>query len=216
MNQNMANQDSWQIFSIMAEFVEGYKILEQSTPCVVVFGSARIPQDHPTYKAAEETGKLLAQAGYTIISGGGPGAMEAANKGAKEAGGRSIGFNIKLPFEQCANPYVTQSMMFDYFFIRKAMFVYYSQAFVVFPGGFGTMDELYDVVTLMQTGKIEKRPLVIYDKKYYQILYGWFEHFVKEKMIDVKDMDLVSFVDTPQEVIQKIREKGNTEGKYGI
>jgi len=207
MARNLKNYDSWCIFRIMAEFVEGYEMLEQSTPCVVVFGSARILQDHPTYKAAEETGKLLAQAGYTVISGGGPGAMEAANKGAKEAGGRSIGFNIKLPFEQYTNPYMTQSMTFDYFFIRKAMFVYYSQAFVVFPGGFGTMDELYDVITLMQTGKIEKCPLIIYDKKYYQILYTWFEHFIKEKMIDKKDMELVSFVNTPQEVVQKIQEK---------
>ena len=207
MARNLKNYDSWCIFRIMAEFVEGYEMLEQSTPCVVVFGSARILQDHPTYKAAEETGKLLAQAGYTVISGGGPGAMEAANKGAKEAGGRSIGFNIKLPFEQCTNPYVTQSVTFDYFFIRKAMFVYYSQAFVVFPGGFGTMDELYDVITLMQTGKIDKRPLIIYDQKYHRILRDWLEHLVKENMISPEDMSLVDFVDTPQEVVQKIKDR---------
>lgn len=206
MVQNFKDRDSWQIFSIMAEFVEGYKMLEQSTPCVVIFGSARTPPDHPTYKEAEEMGRTLAQAGYTIITGGGPGVMEAANKGAKEANGKSIGFNIKLPFEQCTNPYVTQTITFDYFFIRKAMFVYYSQAFVVFPGGFGTMDELYDVITLMQTEKIEKRPFIIYGKDYHKLLREWFQHLVEEKMVSPEDMNLIDFADSPSEVMQKIKD----------
>lgn len=201
------HEDCWRIFRIMAEFVEGYEILEHSSPCVTIFGSARTSQDHPFYKAAEETGKILAQAGYTIITGGGLGIMQAANKGAFEVGGKSIGFNIKLPFEQCTNQYVSQSLTFDHFFIRKTMFAYYSQAFVVFPGGFGTMDELFDVITLMQTDKIEKRPLVIYDQKYHQILHDWFEHFVKEKMISPEDMNLIDFANTPQEVVEKIKNK---------
>jgi len=205
MVQNMKNYDSWKIFSIMAEFVEGFQILEQSSPCVVVFGSARLLPDHPAYKAAEETGKLLAQTGYTVITGGGLGIMQAANKGAFEVGGKSIGFNIELPFEQCINQYVTQSMTFDYFFIRKAMFIYYSQAFVTFPGGFGTMDELYEVITLMQTGKIKKRPFIIYDEKYHQILHDWIKHLVEEKMVSPEDMDLIKFANTPEEVVQKIK-----------
>jgi hypothetical protein len=205
MIQDPKSCDSWQIFSIMAEFVEGYQILEQSSPCAVVFGSARTPPEHPAYKAAEETGKLLAQTGYTVITGGGLGIMQAANKGAFEVGGKSIGFNIELPFEQCINQYVTQSMTFDYFFIRKAMFIYYSQAFVTFPGGFGTMDELYEVITLMQTGKIKKRPFIIYDEKYHQILHDWIKHLVEEKMVSPEDMDLIKFANTPEEVVQKIK-----------
>jgi len=206
MVKNSKNYDSWRIFRIMAEFVEGYEILEQSTPCVVVFGSARIPPEHRTYKDAEETGRLLAQAGYTVISGGGPGVMEAANKGAFEAGGRSVGFNIKLPFEQGANKYVTHFMMFDYFFIRKAMFTNYSKAFIVFPGGFGTLDEFFDIITLTQTGKIDRRPIIIYDRKYYSYLYEWLHKMVQENTVSEEDLTLIEFADTPQEIVKKVEQ----------
>jgi len=204
MVQNMKNYDSWKIFSIMAEFVEGFQILEQSSPCVVVFGSARLLPDHPAYKAAEETGKLLALAGYTLISGGGPGVMEAANKGAFEAGGRSVGFNIKLPFEQAINKYVTHSFTFDHFFIRKAMFANYSKAFIVFPGGFGTLDELFEIITLIQTEKLQKSPIVVYDKEYFHHMIEWIQEMVKEGTISPEDVNLIQYADTPQQIIEII------------
>ena len=205
MVQNMKNYDSWKIFSIMAEFVEGFQILEQSSPCVVVFGSARLLPDHPAYKAAEETGKLLAQAGYTTITGGGPGIMAAANKGAFEAGGRSVGFNIKLPFEQSINKYVTHSITFDHFFIRKAMFANYSRAFITFPGGFGTLDELFEIITLIQTEKLQKSPVIVYDRKFFQHMNEWIQEMVKEGTISQEDVDLIQYVDTPQQILEIIK-----------
>lgn len=205
MIPNLKNNDSWHIFRIMAEFVEGYEILGQSTsPCVVVFGSARTPRDHQTYADAVETGRLLAQKGYTTITGGGPGVMEAANKGAFEAGGKSVGFNIKLPFEQDPNNYLTHTFTFEYFFIRKAMFANYSKAFIAFPGGFGTLDEFFDIITLIQTGKMEKRPIIVYDKKYFQHMSEWFNEMVKEGTISPEDLDLVKYASTPQEIIDQI------------
>ena len=205
MVQNMKSYDSWKIFSIMAEFVEGFQILEQSSPCVVVFGSARLLPDHPAYKAAEETGKLLAQVGYTTITGGGPGIMAAANKGAFEAGGRSVGFNIKLPFEQSINKYVTHSITFDHFFIRKAMFANYSRAFITFPGGFGTLDELFEIITLIQTEKLQKSPVIVYDRKFFQHMNEWIQEMVKEGTISQEDVDLIQYVDTPQQILEIIK-----------
>jgi hypothetical protein len=169
-----------------------------------VFGSARLQPDHPTYKAAEETGRLLAQKGYTIITGGGPGVMEAANKGAFEAGGKSVGFNIELPFEQDPNKFTTHSFTFEYFFIRKAMFANYSNAFITFPGGFGTLDEFFDIITLIQTGKMENRPVIIYDKQYFVHMSEWFKQMIMEGTISPEDLNLVAYANTPQEVVEKI------------
>jgi uncharacterized protein (TIGR00730 family) len=188
----------------MAEFVEGYEILKNSDPCIVVFGSARTLPGTQTYVDAEKTGKLLAEKGYTVITGGGPGVMEAINKGACEAKGKSVGFNITLPFEQCVNNYVTHSITFDYFFIRKAMFANYSKAFIMFPGGFGTMDEFFDIITLIQTGKIPKRPIIIYDRVFYDTLLKMMEYFVKEKTISPEDMDLIQYADTPEELLKLV------------
>lgn len=204
--RNKTGYDSWRVFRIMAEFVEGFEVLERADPCVVVFGSARLPSTHRAYKDAEKLGKLLARKGFTVITGGGQGIMEAANKGAFEAGGKSVGFNIKLPFEQKPNPYLTTTLNFDYFFIRKCMFVHFSKAFVVFPGGFGTMDEFFDVITLMQTGKIEKRPLIVYDKQYHKGLRSWLEEFVKAGTVSPEDLSLIQYAGTVEKVIQLIEE----------
>lgn len=197
-------RNSWRIFRIMAEFVEGYEMLQRSDPCVVVFGSARMRPEHPVYQQAIETGRLLAEAGYTVITGGGPGIMEAVNKGAFEAGGVSIGFNITLPFEQATNKYLTHSIEFDYFFIRKAMFAYYSQAFITFPGGFGTMDEFFDILTLIQTEKLDRKPFVVYNRQYHELLYKWLKDFVMNDTASAKDLELFQFADTPEEVLRLI------------
>lgn len=205
--EDLCGHNSWRIFRIMAEFVEGYQLLKQSSdPHVVIFGSARSQPEDKVYKAAEQTGNLLAQAGYGVITGGGPGVMEAANKGAKKAGGRSVGFNITLPFEQEINKHLTDSFTFDYFFIRKAMFVYYSKAFIVFAGGLGTMDELFDVITLIQTEKIPKRPIIIYDSKFYKTLINLLQHFADQGTISLEDLDLITYVDSPEEVVKIIEE----------
>ncbi len=153
--------DTWRVFRIMGEFVLGFEELARVTNGVAVFGSARTPPDHPEYKAAQETGELLARAGYSVITGGGPGIMEAANRGAFEAGGASVGCNIELPHEQSSNPYLTLSVKFRYFFVRKTMFVKYSDAFIIIPGGFGTLDDLFESLTLIQTRKIHNFPVVL-------------------------------------------------------
>jgi len=206
MVKQIENYNSWRVFRIMAEFVEGFEVLERADPCVVVFGSARLPSTHRTYKDAEKLGKLLAKRGYTVITGGGPGVMEAANKGAFEAKGKSVGFNIRLPFEQKPNPYLTVKLDFDYFFIRKCMFVHFSKAFVVFPGGFGTMDEFFDVITLMQTEKIERRPLIVYDKKYYGTLQKWLDTFVEAGMILPEDLKLITYANSVERIVKVIDE----------
>ncbi|PMB27810.1 Rossman fold protein, TIGR00730 family, partial [Fischerella thermalis CCMEE 5319] len=161
--------DSWAIFKIMSEFVNGYETLSRIGPCVTIFGSARTKEDHPMYKYAEEIAFQLTQRGYGIITGGGPGIMEAGNRGARRGGGTSVGLNIELPFEQTSNPYIDhdKNLQFDYFFVRKVMFVKYSQGFIVMPGGFGTMDELFEALTLIQTNKIGKFPIVLFGKDYW-------------------------------------------------
>jgi uncharacterized protein (TIGR00730 family) len=174
---------------------------------VTIFGSARVPPDHPQYAAAAETARLLAQAGFSIITGGGPGIMEAANKGARDAGGLSIGCNIELPFEQHVNPYVDIAINFRYFFVRKTMFVKYAEAFVIFPGGFGTLDELFESLTLIQTGKVRHFPVILFGSAYWQGLLDWIRQTVlAEGKVSPDDLKLVTITDSPEEAVRVIVE----------
>lgn len=199
--------DSWMVFKIVAEFVEGFEKLARIGPCVSVFGSARTLPDHPYYKLAEETAAKLVRHGYGVITGGGPGIMEAGNKGARSENGVSVGLNIELPFEQSNNPYIDadKSINFDYFFIRKVMFIKYSQGFIVMPGGIGTLDELFEAYTLIQTKKIDPFPIVLVNTKYWEGLMDWIKGtLLAEKNISPEDLDLITLVDTPTEAVQVI------------
>ena len=205
--QEIKVKDSWQIFKIMAEFVDGFEKLAKIGPCVSMFGSARTPQDHPHYKLAEDIARLLTERGYGVVSGGGPGIMEAANKGAYEAGGKSVGINIELPFEQFHNPYIDRDklLQFNYFFVRKVMFMKYSQGFIVLPGGFGTMDELFEAITLIQTGKIARFPIVLVGKDYWGGLFDWIKTRMQEAgNISPEDLSLYRMVDTAEEAVEHI------------
>jgi uncharacterized protein (TIGR00730 family) len=195
--------DSWAIFKIMSEFVNGFETMHKVGPCVSIFGSARVPADSKVYKDACALARLMAKRGYGIITGGGPGVMEAGNKGAHKEGGMSVGLNIALPFEKHNNPYISAnwSVDFDYFFVRKVTFVKYSQAFVAMPGGFGTLDELFEALVLVQTGKTDKVPIILYDSSYWTGLVDWIkERMVTDGMISPKDMDLFHVVDSPERV----------------
>lgn len=199
--------DSWAIFKIMGEFVNGFEKMSVIGPCVTIFGSARTKEDANYYKLTVNVAKKVSEAGYGIITGGGPGIMEAGNKGAHLAGGTSVGLNIELPFEQNDNPYIDddKSLDFDYFFVRKVMFVKYSQAFVVLPGGFGTLDELFEALTLIQTNKIGKFPIILVGISFWKGLINW----IKDTMLDAgniseTDLDLIRIVDTEDEVVEII------------
>jgi hypothetical protein len=195
--------DTWRVFRIMGEFVEGFDELAATTRGVSIFGSARTAADHPYYQQARETGALFAKAGFTVITGGGPGIMEAANRGAFEAGGVSIGCNIELPFEQGGNPYVTRSLTFNYFFVRKTMFVKYSTAFIIFPGGFGTLDELFEALTLIQTRKIKNFPVVLVGREYWSGMFEWVKNrLLAEGMISDPDLLLLRLTDSPAEAVE--------------
>jgi uncharacterized protein (TIGR00730 family) len=200
--------DSWAIFKVMSEFVEGFEKLSKIGPCVSIFGSARTPQDNLFYKIAEEIAAKLVRHGYGVITGGGPGIMEAGNKGAHSEKGKSVGLNIQLPFEQFNNIYIDQDKLitFDYFFVRKVMFTKYAQGFVVLPGGFGTMDELFEALTLIQTKKIGRFPIVMVGKDYWKGLIDWIQTtMVKDhKNIHIEDMDLISLVDTATDAVKVI------------
>jgi uncharacterized protein (TIGR00730 family) len=197
--------DTWRVFRIMGEFVEGFDELASVTRGVAIFGSARTSPEDAQYRAAQETAALLARAGFAVITGGGPGIMEAANRGAVEAGGVSIGCNIELPFEQKANPYQTRSLKFKYFFVRKTMFVKYSRAFVIFPGGFGTLDELFESLTLIQTRKIRNFPVVLFDTKYWGGMMEWIKDtLLVEGKISESDVHLLQVTDSPSEVVEII------------
>src|SRR5579885_880897 len=197
--------DPWRVFRIMGEFVEGFDTLAHIHPAVTFFGSARVHPDDPMYEAARESARHLAQAGFSIITGGGPGIMEAANWGAVEGGGQYIGCNIELPHEQNINAYVQISINFRYFFVRKTMFVKYAEGFVIFPGGFGTMDELFEALTLIQTGKTEHFPLVLFGSSYWAGLLTWIkETMLAEGKISSGDLDLLQITDSPEEVCQII------------
>jgi uncharacterized protein (TIGR00730 family) len=197
--------DSWAIFKIMGEFVNGYEKLSRIGPCISIFGSARTKPDNKYYQLAVSISQRIVEAGYGIITGGGPGIMEAGNKGAHLAGGTSVGLNIDLPFEQHNNPYIDsdKSLDFDYFFVRKVMFVKYSQGFVVMPGGFGTLDELFEAITLIQTNKIEKFPIILVGTDFWSGIMAWVKETLLEKFnnISATDLDLIHLVDTEDEVI---------------
>ncbi|MDT0689776.1 TIGR00730 family Rossman fold protein [Salegentibacter sp. F188] len=200
--------DSWAIFKIMGEFVNGYEKLSQIGPCVSIFGSARTKPDQKYYKLAESIAKRIVDHGYGVITGGGPGIMEAGNKGAHLGGGTSVGLNIDLPFEQHDNPYIDndKSLDFDYFFVRKVMFVKYSQGFVVMPGGFGTLDELFEAITLIQTHKIDKFPIILVGRDFWSGLVEWIQTTLCDSFqnISAADIDLVQVVDTEDEVIEAL------------
>jgi len=200
--------DSWAIFKIMAEFVEGYEKMARIGPCISVFGSARTKKDSVYYKGAVETSKLLVESGYGVITGGGPGIMEAGNLGAQMGEGKSVGLNIRLPFEQSCNDHVNHPVNFDYFFVRKVMFVKYSQGFIVFPGGFGTMDELFEALTLMQTKKIDMRPVILFGTSYWGGMVKWIEDVMLgvEGNINLKDMDFLKMTDDPKEAVKHMND----------
>ncbi len=202
--------DSWVIFKVMSEFVDGFEKLAKIGPCVSIFGSARTKSDHKYYKMAEEIAAKLVRHGYGVVTGGGPGIMEAGNKGAKKQGGKSVGLNIILPFEQNGNEYIDQDKLitFDYFFVRKVMFVKYSQGFIVMPGGFGTLDELFEAITLIQTKKIGKFPIVLVGKDYWGGLIDWIKStmLAKENNINEKDLDLFKVVEDATEAVAAIDE----------
>ncbi len=200
--------DSWRIFKIMSEFVEGYEKLSKIGPCVSIFGSARTDENNKYYKLADEIGYLLTQNGYGVITGGGPGIMEAGNRGAKRGKGKSVGVNIELEFEQYPNKYIDNDKIitFDHFFVRKVMFMKYSQGFIVMPGGFGTLDELFEAITLIQTKKIAKFPIVLVGKDYWTGLIDWIKStmLTKEKNISAKDLDIFTIVETAEEAADSI------------
>lgn len=201
--------DSWQIFKIMAEFVQSFERLAKIGPCVSVFGSARTKPSDEHYKIAEEVSYLLTKKGYGIITGGGPGIMEAANKGAHFAGGKSVGLNIKLPFEQKANPFIDPENLieFDFFFVRKVIFMKYAQGYVVLPGGFGTLDELFEALTLVQTDKLVHFPIILVDKEYWGGLLDWIKaRLLAEGNIGSEDLDIFHLVDTAEEAVSIIED----------
>jgi len=199
------SSDPWRVLRIMGEFVEGFDTLASVHSGVTFFGSARTKPDDPYYRAATETAKRFAQAGFSIITGGGPGIMEAANRGAREGDGPSIGLNIELPFEQGTNEYVDTAMHFRYFFVRKTMFVKYSIGFVVFPGGYGTMDETFESLTLIQTGKIKHFPVVLFGTKYWKGLVDWLRSTVaEERKIDAQDLDIFHLTDDPAVAVERV------------
>jgi len=201
--------DTWRVLRIMGEFVEGFEELAELGPAVTLFGSARIRPGDPMYDAAVEVGRLLGEAGFTVITGGGPGAMEAGNRGAREAGAPSVGLNIELPFEQHVNPYVDVEVDFRYFFVRKVMLVKYSRAFVIFPGGFGTIDELFEALTLIQTGKIRDFPIVLYGSSYWRGLLDWLrDTMAAEGKVSDADLGLLDLTDSPEEVLRIVLNSG--------
>lgn len=202
---DFTHTDPWRVFRIMGEFVDGFDTLADLGPAVSIFGSARTPRDHAYYQAAVETGRLLAEAGFAVVTGGGPGIMEAANKGAVEAGGQSVGCNIELPYEQGTNAYVETSINFRYFFVRKTMFVKYAEAFIIFPGGFGTMDELFEALTLIQTGKVRDFPVILYGKSYWKGLLDWMvERMQGEGKVAEHDLELLVLTESPEEAVSVI------------
>ena len=198
---------SWQIFKIMAEFVDGFEALAKIGPCCCIFGSARVRPGHRHYELAVEIGKRLAEEGFGVISGGGPGMMEASNKGAQLGGGKSVGLNIELPFEQYSNSFIDKehNLNFDYFFVRKVMFVKYSQAFIMMPGGFGTMDEFFETITLVQTKIISQFPVILFGKDYYKDLMETLEVMAKQGTISTEDMKLVLLTDDIDDAMNHIR-----------
>jgi hypothetical protein len=212
---DFTSKDTWRIFRIMAEFVEGFETLAKNPPSVTLFGSSRALPGSEAYEKAEAIAALLGRNGYSVITGGGPGAMEAANKGAAEAGATSIGLNIELPLEQKPNVYANKLLNFRYFFVRKVMFVKYSIAFVILPGGFGTLDELFEAITLIQTRKIKPFPVILVGKDYWKGLLEWIGNTVlREKMIGAEDLDILKTAETPEEVLHWVQESRIQNGSF--
>ena len=207
---NIKTNDSWQIFKVMSEFVEGFEKLNKIGPSVTIFGSARTKPGTKHYKLAQKVAKKLAKAGFGIITGGGPGIMEAANKGAQKGNNASTGLGINLPFEQGANPFIDHDKLveFNYFFVRKVMFIKYAQAFVVMPGGFGTLDELFEAITLIQTKKIDRFPVILFDTKFWEGLIDWIKETLQDEYgyISPNDLDLIHLTDDPDEVLTIIED----------
>lgn len=199
-------QDSWRMFRIMAEFVDGFEALAKYHPAVSIFGSTRVRPGDPVYQKAEHIGKLLAENGFAVITGGGPGVMEAANKGAFSAGGKSIGLNIELPLEQKPNPYTNITLNFRYFFVRKVMFVKYAVAYIILPGGFGTLDELLESMTLIQTKKIRPFPVIMVGSEYWRGFLDWMKEVVlKDEKISLADLEILQLIDKPEDIIKTIK-----------
>jgi hypothetical protein len=205
---DLTTKDTWRIFLILAEFVEGFEVMPEVFPAVTIFGSSRSHPNTSTYKEAEMTAQLLVESGFNVISGGGPGVMEAANKGAAKAGGKSVGLHIHLPNEQKPNKYANVPLDFKYFFIRKVMFVKYAVAYIIMPGGFGTLDELFESLTLIQTQRIRSFPVILMDSNYWKGLLDWIKGtMLKEKTISESDLDIFSVVDTPEEAVGIIKRR---------
>ena len=205
---DITKNDTWRMFNIMAEFVEGFDVLPEVYPAVTIFGSARSHPNSANYKATERAARLLVENNFNVISGGGPGVMEAANKGATEAGGKSVGLHIHLPNEQKPNKYANVRLDFKYFFIRKVMFVKYAVAYIIMPGGFGTLDELFEAITLIQTKRIKAFPVILIGSKYWKGLIDWIkETLVAQRSISETDFELLNVVDTPEEAVEKIKSK---------
>lgn len=213
LDNNWSARESWRVFGIMAEFIEGTERLNSIKPAVSIFGSARTNNDHPYYKLAEQIALQLSDAGFSVISGGGPGIMEAANKGAYSGKSPSIGLNIQLPHEQHSNTYQDISQTFRHFFARKYMFVRFATAYVVMPGGFGTLDELMEALTLVQTGKTRKMPIILVCSDFWNGILSWFRHsLITENMISAEDMDLIQVIDEPKQVVKEIFKYYETRG----
>jgi len=200
--------DSWRMFQIMAEFVEGFDVLPEVYPAVSIFGSSQVNAQSPAYRSARAIARLLVENGFNVISGGGPGVMEAANKGATQAGGKSVGLHINLPSEQEANKYANVRLNFNYFFIRKVMFVKYAVAYVIMPGGFGTLDELFEALTLIQTKRIRSFPVILVGSRFWDGMIGWLrDTLVKEHTIHESHLDILTVVDTPEEAVRIIKRR---------
>src|SRR6056297_4236430 len=202
-------ENSWTMFKVISEFVDGFDTLNKMGPCISIFGSARTLPDEKYYKLASDVARILTDEGFGVITGGGPGIMEAGNKGAFQNNGMSVGLNINLPFEQSNNDFIDPDKVLNhkYFFVRKVMFVKYAQGFIVLPGGFGTLDELFEAITLIQTEKIGRFPIILVGSEYWKGLMGWVKNvMLKEKNIKEKDLDLIQIVDTPDEAVDKINE----------
>ncbi len=199
--------ESWRLFKIMGEFVDGIDSLHKLGPAVSIFGSARTQQDHPYYKKAEELAQAFGQKGFSIITGGGGGIMEAANKGASSTDVDSVGLNITLPFEQKPNPFATTQVEFKYFFVRKVMFLKYAQGYIIMPGGFGTLDELFETITLIQTHRIRRVPVILVGREYWEGLLEWVkDKFIKEKMISKEDLNLFHVLDDPDKIVKVVED----------
>jgi uncharacterized protein (TIGR00730 family) len=201
-------QESWRIFQIMAEFVEGFDVMPQVFPAVTIFGSSQIKAQSAVYKTTIEVSRLLVENGFNVISGGGPGVMEAANKGATQAGGKSVGLHINLPSEQQANEYANIRLNFNYFFIRKVMFIKYAVAYIIMPGGFGTLDELFEALTLIQTKRIKPFPVILMDSKFWNGLLDWIKDtLVKKKTLSKSDLEVFNVVDTAEEAVGIVKRR---------